>query len=200
MDISSFSAEYIQEKLAAVQDSPPSKRFAVDLLPEYQLSAAVLVPLLLKEKSWHVLFIRRTEISGDMHSGQVAFPGGRCDQQDSSIEAAALRETQEEIGVQPQDVKILGRLPQLITVTNYRITPVVGMIPWPYEFKLAMEEVSRAFCVPLEWLADPNNRKTEPYLLPDKTSLQVIYFKEYDQETLWGASAHIMVDFINSIS
>ena len=200
MEINNLSAEHIQEKLAAARDRPPNNRFPLEMLPNKQESAAVLIPLLQKNDKWHVLFIRRTKKSNDRHSGQVAFPGGRCGPEDGSIEAAALRETREEIGVLPQDVNILGRLPDLITITNYRITPVVGMIPWPYQLQLETEEVSRAFCIPLAWLADPDNRDTRPHLLPDNSKLPLIYFKKYDQETLWGASACMMVDFLELIS
>ena len=87
------------------------------------------------------------------HSGQVAFPGGRADPEDTDPEQTALREAYEEIGLRPSDVHLLGRLQDYLTITNYQVTPVVGVIPWPYDLHPAEEEVSRVFAIPLDWLA-----------------------------------------------
>ncbi len=152
-------------------------------------SAAVLMPLFKEADHWHLLFIRRT-VDQHEHSNQVAFPGGRTDPQDSTSEQTALREANEEIGLQPADVQILGRLRGFLTVTHYCVTPVVGVIPWPYPFRLAKKEVSRIFTIPLEWLADPTNHEVREYTLPAPISnAQVVYFRPYDGEVLWGASA-----------
>jgi 8-oxo-dGTP pyrophosphatase MutT (NUDIX family) len=95
--------------------------------------AAVLVPFLWLHEQWHLLFTRRTD-TVQSHKGQVSFPGGAADAEDSSPEHTAVRETHEEIGLQPQDITILGRLQDLPTVTNYLVTPVVAHIPWPVVF------------------------------------------------------------------
>ncbi len=158
--------------------------------------AAILIPLLKDKNEWHVLFIRRTVVPGDMHSGQVAFPGGRRDDGDTSIEAAALRETQEELGIEPKDVRILGRLDDFITISNYRVTPLIGVILWPYALRLAEGEVDRAFTIPLDWLMNPGNREVRRRELPDGREAEVIYFKPYDEELLWGASARFMLRFL----
>ena len=148
---------------------------------------------------WEVLFTRRTS-SLPEHSGQVAFPGGRADPEDDSPEDTALREAEEEINLDPSDVLVLGRLRELRTITNYCVQPIVGKIPWPYDFVLAKEEVSRVFSIPLEWLADPDNHKIQFRELPEPhPPAPVIYFDRYDGELLWGVSAEITLNFLESL-
>jgi len=158
--------------------------------------AAVLVPLLQINEHWHLLFIRRSETEKDAHSGQVAFPGGGCETGESA-EQAALREASEEIGLRSADVRVLGLLHPLRTITNFLITPVVGVIPYPFQPDPA--EVSRLFTLPLAWLADSKNRQDrQHYLSPQVGSILVIYYSPYNGEVLWGASARITQDFLNA--
>lgn len=158
--------------------------------------AAVLLPLVRKDSSWHMIFTRRTD-SVESHKGQVSFPGGGCNDSETRAEQTALREAQEEIGLSPQDVQILGRLNDVVTITHFRVTPVVGVIPWPYEFQLSQHEVSRVFSIPLQWMAEPGNWD-EITFTPDGTrrSFRVITYHVYDGEVLWGASARITHDFL----
>lgn len=169
------------------------------LLPGVPRPAAVLIPMLRKADGWHVLFTRRNATLAE-HSGQVAFPGGRSDPEDYSPEATALREANEEIGVDPKDVHILGRLNDFLTITNYRVTPVVGVIPWPYPIRPAEIEVSRVFTIPLFWLADPANSEEKQRQLPQPYgSLSVYYFQPYDGEVLWGASARFTITLLKHL-
>jgi hypothetical protein len=111
-----------------------------------------------------------------------------------------LREAEEEIGLNPADVRVLGRLRELPTVTNYCVTPVVGVIPWPYPLRLEEIEVCRAFHIPLAWLADPSHHQTHSRILPGTTiSIPVIYFQPYDGELLWGVSAQITVNILTAL-
>jgi 8-oxo-dGTP pyrophosphatase MutT (NUDIX family) len=143
------------------------------------------------------LYIRRTANAQDPHGGQVAFPGGAADPTDANLEETALREAFEEIGLHPVDVKILGRLIDFVTVTSYQVTPIVGVIPWPYPLSLAADEVSRVFTIPLDWLADPANREERLRSLPEPFKpIHVIYFSPYDGEILWGASARFTTELI----
>jgi 8-oxo-dGTP pyrophosphatase MutT (NUDIX family) len=168
-----------------------------EILPEEPKPAAVLIPLLRVENDWHLLFTRRNANLPE-HSGQVAFPGGRTDPQDLSPEITALREAWEETGIRPTDVQILGRLPKFLTITNYIVTPIVGYIPWPYQLQPAQDEVSRIFTIPLDWLANPDNHEERQRALPAPFApLSVIYFKEYDGEILWGASARFTLTLLN---
>ena len=96
--------------------------------------AAVLVPLLQAEGEWRLLLTQRTH-TVESHKGQVAFPGGRVDPEDESRVATALRETEEEIGLPRDRVRVLGQLDELLTVTQYRVTPVVGVVPWPWDWR-----------------------------------------------------------------
>lgn len=157
--------------------------------------AAVLIPLLWDGAQWQVLLTRRTE-SLQNHKGQVAFPGGASEPEDRSPEVTACREAFEEVGLLPADVQILGRMPARPTISSYLIHPVVGRIPWPYHFQLSPEEVSRAFTIPLTWLADPMHWEEREKLVSTGTLEKVVYFQDYDGETLWGITARIMVDFL----
>ena len=153
--------------------------------------AAVLVPLLRQDDEWHLLFTRRTD-RVESHKNQVSFPGGACDEGETSPEQTALREAQEEIGVEPNLVRALGRLSPMLTITNYLVTPVVGVIPWPMVFKPAQAEVARIFTMPLAWLAERANRwEFNP---PGRTH-RVIVYHPFDGEILWGATARMAVDF-----
>ena len=162
-------------------------------------SAAVLIPLLSVDSSWHLLLTVRNANLPE-HSGQVAFPGGRADPEDASPEDTALRETNEEIGVRPEDVRVLGRLRRYLTVTNYMVTPVVGVMPWPYPINPAAHEVSRVFTVPLTWLADPANHEERPHQVPGpRLPVPVIYFQPYEREVLWGASARFTLALLDAL-
>ena len=92
---------------------------------------------------------------------------------------------------------VLGNLPDILTITNFNVTPVVGVIPWPYPLKIAEKEVSRVFSIPLHWLADDNNFSLKKKKYPGKSEpISVIYFNEYDREILWGVTARIVATFI----
>ena len=159
--------------------------------------ASVLVPLFQVDGDWHLLLTRRTDTLME-HSGQVAFPGGTAEPEDSTLEDTALREAREEIGLEPTHVHILGRLDSFVTITNYILTPVVGYIQWPFPIRLEENEVQRVFTIPLNWLADPVNheirQRTQVSLFPNNP---VIYFHPYDGETLWGISAQVTLNLIH---
>jgi len=158
--------------------------------------AAVLVPLIWDQNQWHLLFTRRTELVHN-HKGQVSFPGGAADPVDNTPEETALREAYEEIGLQPDGVRLLGRLVRRPTVTSFLITPVVARITdWPYTFQMSREEVSRVFTIPLSWLADPANREERPRTFPNGYYESIIYFQSYNNEILWGATARITLDLL----
>jgi len=170
--------------------------------------ASVLIPILdasggSNSPDWHLLFTRRTDRVAD-HKGQVSFPGGRADLHDPNPEATALREAYEEIGLAPQDVQIIGKLARLPTITNYMVTPVIGLIPWPYTFILQPEEVSRVFTIPITWLSATSNhethyRETIPGEPPDSFH-EIVYFKPYRDEILWAATAVITLRLLIKLS
>lgn len=189
----------ISELLAEAYEKPNEYSYPAELFSDDPKSAAVLIPFLQKEDAWQILFTRRTDTLPE-HSGQVAFPGGRADPGDATPEATALREAYEEIDLKPQDVEILGKLRSLPTVTNYCVTSIIGKIPWPYTFRLEINEVSRVFSIPLAWLADPGNREFRLREVPHiRSPLRVIYFKSYQGELLWGVSAQIMLNLLRAL-
>jgi 8-oxo-dGTP pyrophosphatase MutT (NUDIX family) len=167
-----------------------------ELLSGSPKPAAVLIPFLKDASKWNLLFTRRNANLPE-HSGQVAFPGGQVEISDASPEQTALREASEEIGLNPTEVRILGKMHDFLTITNYFVTPVVGVIPWPYPIRVASEEVSRVFTIPLTWLADPANHEVQQRsLLTPHKPVKVIYFHPYDGELLWGLSARLTLNLI----
>jgi 8-oxo-dGTP pyrophosphatase MutT (NUDIX family) len=159
--------------------------------------AAVLIPLAWYEDKWHLVFTRRTE-AVEHHKGQVSFPGGACDDGETTPEATALREAEEEIGLRSADVRLLGRLNEMVTITRYRVTPVVGVMPWPYPLRPAEGEVARVFTIPLLWLADRRNLEELPFT-PNGAArpFPVVTYHEYDGEVLWGASARMTINLLS---
>ncbi|MDB4224123.1 CoA pyrophosphatase [Granulosicoccus sp.] len=165
--------------------------------------AAVLIPLVKLEDQWHILFIRRASNEWDRHSGQVAFPGGRMENSDGSHEHTALRETHEEIGIHPDGVQLLGKIAPYVTISDYAVTPVVGILNWPTELTLQESEVARAFLMPLSWLQDTDNFTYRARLEMDPQSSRrhpIIVFNEFDGETLWGATARMTLNFLKALS
>ena len=193
-----LTQEYITQKLLEKEhNTTDSDGYAeMPVKPDTHLrGAAVLVPLTYFHDEWLLLFTRRTE-KVESHKGQVSFPGGACDEGETTPEQTALREAEEEIGMRPEDVKVLGRLSQLITISSFRVSPIVGVFPWPYTFKVAGIEVARVFTIPLLWLANKNNY-WEFSLRESERSL--IAYHPYDGELLWGATARMTVNFLKTL-
>ncbi len=160
--------------------------------------AAVLVPLYREQGEWRVLLTQRTDLV-EHHKGQVSFPGGRVDDGDDDRFQTALREAEEEIGLKPEHVAVLGQLDELLTVTQYRITPIVGVIPWPYPFVLSTVELSEVFGAPLRWLADPANLETQ-YRDPIAPGRPVpVYYFRYEGHTIWGATARMLLNLLEVV-
>ena len=191
-----LTEEYISLRLTeAIEAVDPSiDGYAeIDLNDETRLKcAAVLIPLVWHEEEWHVLFTRRTD-KVESHKGQVSFPGGACDEGETTPEQTALREVEEEIGINSTNIKVLGRLTTLITITYFRVTPVVGVIKWPTVFRVGEHEVARVFTIPLGWLASSANRWE--FDMPGRNR-SLIAYHPYDGELLWGATARMTVDFL----
>jgi|JFJP01.1.fsa_nt_gi 8-oxo-dGTP pyrophosphatase MutT (NUDIX family) len=193
-----ITPEYITQKLLeSRKNGDDSDGYAeIPVKPNTRLKcAAVLVPLAFSGGEWHLLFTRRTD-RVQSHKGQVSFPGGACDAGETTPEQTALREAEEEIGMQREDVQVLGRLSKLITISSYRVTPVVGIIPFPYAFKVAGVEVARVFTIPLLWLSDRNNYWE--FVLRD-SERSLITYHPFDGELLWGATARMTVTFLKTI-
>jgi 8-oxo-dGTP pyrophosphatase MutT (NUDIX family) len=159
--------------------------------------AAVLIPLVRQRDEWNLVYTRRKE-TVEHHKGQVSFPGGGCEIGESSPETTALREAWEEIGLPPEDVHLLGRMNDVITITSYRVTPVVGTISWTFPVRLEPLEVGRLFTIPIVWLADRSNWHEEHFMVDGtQRPFPVVRYRPYDGEILWGITAHITITLLN---
>ena len=153
--------------------------------------ASVLVPIVARHGELTMLFTRRTAHLRN-HSGQIAFPGGGAEPGDASAEATALRETHEEIGLDPARVEVLGRLSDYHTRTDYRVTPVVGLVAPPFELRLDAHEVDEAFEVPLAFLLDPANHLRHQREFQGRAVL--FYAIAYRDYYIWGATAGMLIN------
>jgi 8-oxo-dGTP pyrophosphatase MutT (NUDIX family) len=158
--------------------------------------AAVLVPVVARAPDPTILLTRRAAHLKD-HSGQVSFPGGRVQADDASPEATALREAREEIGLDAGRVELLGRMPEYLTRTGFRITPVVGIVTPPFETLPNAGEVEEIFEVPLAFLLDPANRQRQSREWQGQ--LRWFYAMPYQQHYIWGATAGMLVNLSNQV-
>ncbi|OAI51182.1 hypothetical protein AYO46_08565 [Betaproteobacteria bacterium SCGC AG-212-J23] len=158
--------------------------------------ASVLVPIVTHD-ALTVLFTQRTA-NLRAHSGQVSFPGGRAEPSDATPEFTALRETQEEIGLPPARVEVLARMPEYLTRTGYRVTPVVGLVAPPLELVPDSREVDAVFEVPLAFLLDPANHQRETRELAGRTV--GFWVMQYGERRIWGATAGMLVNLYRMLS
>jgi 8-oxo-dGTP pyrophosphatase MutT (NUDIX family) len=152
--------------------------------------AAVLVPLVNRPEGLQVLLTQRSADLAD-HPGQISFPGGRVDAGDASVDAAALREATEEVGLPPSRVSVLGHLSEYETVTGYRVTPVVGWVEPPFSVTLDPVEVADAFEVPLAFLLDPANQQRHFRMLG--ALRRDFWAIPYGERFIWGATAAMLM-------
>ncbi|MQR00138.1 CoA pyrophosphatase [Glaciimonas sp. GS1] len=153
-------------------------------------AASVLMPIVLRDEGLTLLFTQRTAHLTD-HAGQVSFPGGRAETYDTSPIETALREAEEEIGLPREQVEVIGTMPEYFTGTGYRVTPVVGLITPPVEFKADADEVAEIFEVPLAFLMDGLNHQLRTLDLPDGYR-RTFYTMPYDRFFIWGATAAML--------
>jgi 8-oxo-dGTP pyrophosphatase MutT (NUDIX family) len=164
-----------------------------------RVRAAVLVPLYRERGQYHIVFIKRTD-NVKTHKGQISFPGGRMEKRDKTLLDTALREAFEEIGLHPQEAKILGELDDEVTTTsNYIVTPFVALIPWPYRLVMNRHEVADIIRAPVAALLDKANIKTALETLEGGTVLDS-YDYYYDGRVIWGATARILHKFLDIIT
>ncbi len=177
--------QYIRAKLAA-----HPKRSISD---HTGIPAGVLIPLFEKNGEAHVLLTLRTNTVAS-HKGQVSFPGGGFEDGDADIRQTALRETYEEVGIDPSKIELLGELDDVWAVSNHVVTPVVGIIPHPYPYRVSTQEIEEIIEAPLSFFIDTANCRleTRPYRGKDVP----VYFYQYQQHTVWGLTAMILREFL----
>ena len=192
-----MNIDIIRERLAADPSEAPAEALAMlatsDDAADLTASAApaAVLVLIVHGEEPGILLTKRTSTLAK-HAGQVAFPGGRIDRTDVSVEAAALREAYEEVGLPPDQPEILGRLPDYITGTGFRISPVLALLPRPVVLQASPDEVEAIFTLPLDVLLDP----AAPQLRRAEFRGQKREFWVWPHEHhhIWGATAAILVN------
>jgi 8-oxo-dGTP pyrophosphatase MutT (NUDIX family) len=176
--------EDLERRLAVLERRDPAKR-------EAARRAGVLVPLFVRDSMLWVVFTRRTE-TVEHHRGQISFPGGAEEPDDADLSRTALRETEEELGVRPSDVRLLGKLSPMVTVTDFYVEPYVAAIPQPYVFTPAESEIAEVVEAPIGAFRDPAIKETK--FLPDRD--EPVLFYRYGSHVIWGATARMLAELI----
>lgn len=158
--------------------------------------AAVLLPLFMKDRSYHILFTKRTD-RVKHHKGEISFPGGNYDASDEDIVATALREAHEEIGLKPQDVALVGALDEVRTLSEFVVSPFVGFIPYPYTFVPSPEETEEIIILPLADFLTEGVLSEEYMTYQEKTEKVSTY--HCGGHVIWGATARILRQFLELI-
>jgi 8-oxo-dGTP pyrophosphatase MutT (NUDIX family) len=159
--------------------------------------AAVLVPLFQKGKDCHLLFTKRSE-EVKYHKGEISFPGGVVDEEDLELINTALREAHEEIGLKERDVQIIGILDDIVTITEFIVTPIVGLFPYPYPFKVSEVEIAELIEVPLASLLEEDCFSEREIFRGGQK--EVVYAYQYGKHIIWGATARILNQFLDLIT
>ena len=159
--------------------------------------AAVLVPLFKKGEDCHIVVTKRSD-NVRYHKGEISFPGGVFDERDLELQRTALREAFEEIGLKESDVQIIGVLDDIITVTQFIVTPFVGLFPYPYPFELSPIEIAELIEVPLSALLDEDCFSEREIIRGTRKEVVLAY--QYENHIIWGATARILKQFLDLIS
>ena len=158
--------------------------------------AAVLIPIFYKNRTAHLLFTKRTD-KVEHHKGQISFPGGVKDPGDKDLMQTALRETEEEMGIAPDDVTILGKTDTFLTNTNYLVTPYVGYFAYPYDYHINYDEISRVIEVPVAHLLTPEIFETR--IMKRDGFTWRVHFYQYQEESIWGVTGFLLSNFLNIV-
>jgi 8-oxo-dGTP pyrophosphatase MutT (NUDIX family) len=173
-----------------------SRQREVILHPPFS-HAAVLVPLFQKDGDCHLLFTKRSE-QVKYHKGEISFPGGVVDEEDRELIHTALREADEEIGLKESDVQIIGLLDDIVTITEFIVTPIVGLFPYPYPFKVSEVEIAELIEVPLSHLLDESCFGEME--ITRGGGKEIVYAYQYGKHIIWGATARILKQFLGLIT
>jgi 8-oxo-dGTP pyrophosphatase MutT (NUDIX family) len=186
-----LTAAWLRQRFSEPAQWQPERPDEWRTLPRVLRNASVLIPVVQRPAGLTMLLTQRTDHLSD-HAGQVSFPGGRAEEQDSSPIETALRETEEEIGLHRRHVEIVGVLPDYVTGTGYRVTPVVGLVRPPFELAADPNEVAEIFEVPLSFLMDGANHQRMSIDLPEGTGRRSFFAMPYQHYFIWGATAGML--------
>ena len=182
-------ADRLRSGLAAPAAAPPLPGDLPELREQASTCAAVLIAITDRAEPGVLLTVRREHLR--THAGQIAFPGGRVEPGEQAI-AAALREAQEEIGLDPSLVEVVGTLDEYRTVTGFAVTPVIGAVPPDLPLAPHEHEVAGWFEAPLQYLLDPANQHIETAVFAGRERR---YWQiEWDGNRIWGATAAMLVN------
>jgi 8-oxo-dGTP pyrophosphatase MutT (NUDIX family) len=183
-----FSTAEIKERI--LQNTPN-----IVPCPDHLKPASILIPFYENENGLSLIFMMRPDYPG-VHGAQISFPGGKQDASDEDQLSVALRETEEEIGVNREDIEVWGALSSRQTgMSNYWITPFVGRIPYPYEFKPDPAEVDRLIIIPFAHLLDPRYATYGDFDFKGHTFPSQMY--TYGDDVVWGLTARVLKGFIS---
>jgi 8-oxo-dGTP pyrophosphatase MutT (NUDIX family) len=186
--IEAFKKMMFEERMQTLA-APPTARKACTMM--------LLFP---KNQEWHIVLTERTSTNAnDRHSGQMSFPGGQLDPTDDSLLACALRETQEEIGVSPHHINVIGQMTDLyIPVSNFHVFPFLAWMDTPPQYQQQITEVQTIIETPLSILSNPDNRKTIPMSMTirgERYERDVPYYDVYGKK-VWGATALMLSELM----
>jgi 8-oxo-dGTP pyrophosphatase MutT (NUDIX family) len=181
--------------IAQIQNLLSSRQRRVIVHPPFS-HAAVLVPLFQKDGDCHLLFTKRSE-EVKYHKGEISFPGGVVDEEDRELIHTALREAFEEIGLKESDVQIIGVLDDIVTITEFIVTPIVGLFPYPYPFKVSEVEIAELIEAPLASLLKKDCFSEREIFRGGER--EIVYAYQYGKHIIWGATARILKQFLDLI-
>ncbi len=197
----------IQERLqhplpgqpAQLRMAPASRRKYMTA-PEGVRRAAVMATLFPKNEEWHIVFIERNKNDRDSHGGQISFPGGKAEPEDGTMLKTALRETEEEVGIPQQEIKVLGSLSQVyIPVSNFNVYPYVGFLDFQPDYVIQEEEVSKVLEIPVAHFQNEAVIRTTDIPINEYLTLKNVPYYEVDNQVLWGATAMMMSELMEVI-
>ena len=172
-----------------------ARRPAIEIHAPQHRRACVLIPLIRNGGGWSILFTRRAENLA-AHSGQISFPGGALENGET-LEQAAIREADEEVGIPPRYVELIGRLDDVITHSGFLVAPFAGVIHEPVEYVMQEAEVVEIFEVPVEALLDVRN--PEVRYVPFRQKRYPAYFYRYGDYEIWGLTGRMLKAFLDLV-
>ena len=172
-----------------------SRRPAIEIDAPQHRRACVLIPLIRNRSGWSVLFTQRSENLA-AHSGQISFPGGAVEAGET-LEQAVIREAEEEVGIPPQYIELIGRMDDVVTHSGFLVAPFVGVIHEPVEYVMQESEVVEIFEVPVEALLDVRNPEVRYVAFRQKE--YPAYFYRYGRYEIWGLTGRMLKAFLDLV-
>jgi 8-oxo-dGTP pyrophosphatase MutT (NUDIX family) len=194
--ITHLNSEQMQILVTDIRRALQEVKSAESMSDPRHRKAAVLVPIVQSGSHLDLLLTVRTDLV-EHHKNQISFPGGVADGEDSSVADTALRETFEELGIERDHIELLGELEQVTTPSGFHISPVIGYLSQIPQMQINPTEVTEVFTVPLDFFADERKLRTELRIV-DGIEREV-YFYDYGDRIIWGATAHMIRSLIQAV-